>query len=124
MTSPEPIFERTPSRPLPISLDGDLVVDFRNRDPVNPTAFLDYASGVTGVLTIYTDKKTANATRIAVTATPVAYHCVIKVDRTILNAVEPGTLWGFRLIFPDADLPGGYDKAVVNGKVERNDGAT
>lgn len=124
MTTPEPIIPRITARPLPVPLDGDLAIDFRNRNPADPTAFLDYASGVTGVLTIYTDKKTVGATRIVITATPVSYHCVIKIDRTVLNAVEARTLWNFRLVFPDADLPGGYDKVVANGQIERNDGAS
>lgn len=123
MTTPAPIIERVLAQPLPLSLDGDLIIDFRNRDPGNPTAYLDYPAGVVGVLTIYTDKKTAGATRITVTVTPATYHCVIKVDRTVLNAIEPRTLWSFRLIYPDTDLLGGYDKVIANGMVERNDGA-
>lgn len=123
MTTTEPIIPRVRTQPLPIALDGDLIIDFRNRDPADAEAFLNYPSGVMGKLTIYTDLKTADTTRIVVPATPSTYHCVIKVDAEELNGVKNGTLWSFRLIYPDADLADGYDKVIVNGKVERTDGA-
>lgn len=107
---------------LPLPLDGDLVIDFRNRDPDNAAAYLDFPAGVVGKFTIYADLKTAGATRVVVTATPSESHCIVKIDATVLNTIKNETLWNFRLIYPDADLTNGYDKVVVNGWIERNDG--
>jgi hypothetical protein len=121
MTS-DPIIPAPPARSLPLPFDGDLIVDFCNRDPTNFTAYLDYPSGVSGVFAIYSDRKTPGTDRISVTATPSGAHCIIKVDAAALNGVKAGTYWSFRLIYPDADLTGGYDKVVVNGLIVRADG--
>lgn len=109
---------------LPISLDSDLVVDFRNRDPADSTVYLDYPSGVTGILTIYADLKTPGTERITVSVTPQSYHCTVKIDAHTLNPVVNQTLWSFRLNYPDTDLPDGLDKVVANGTVVRSDGRT
>lgn len=123
MTAPEPLIARPPVRILPVSLDSDLVVNFRNRDPADSAAFLDYPAGVTGILTIYQDLKTAGAERITATGMPSGHNLYIKVPSTQLNALRTGTLWGFRLAYPDGDFDDGtYDKAIVVGEIERVDG--
>ncbi|PPJ31855.1 hypothetical protein C5E45_32715 [Nocardia nova] len=123
MTSTEPLIPPPATRTLPVSLDSDLVVDFRNRNPDDHTQFIDYPAGVTGVLTIYQDLKTASTERITAEGIPSGYHCVIKVPASDLNAVKAGTLWSFRLAYPDTDfVDGTYDKAVVNGEIVRSDG--
>lgn len=123
MTSTEPLIPPPATRILPISLDGDLVVNFRNRDPADRTQFLDYPDGVTGVFTIYQDLKTAGTERIARTGTPSGHNLVIKVPGTLLLPLKSGTLWGFRLLYPDPDFEDGtYDIAVVNGEIVRADG--
>ncbi len=112
---------------LPVSLDGDLVVDFRRRAPATtpggpPGDYIDYPEGVTARFVIYADRKSADAPRITVPATPVGSHCVVKVDATLINALKTSTLWSFRLIYPDGELVAGYDRMVVNGIIERFDG--
>ncbi|WP_410877336.1 hypothetical protein [Nocardia sp. A7] len=125
MTSP--LIPPTPARMLPVSLDGDLVVDFRRRAPATtpggpPGDYIDYPEGVTARFVIYADRKSADAPRITVPATPVGSHCVVKVDATLINALKTSTLWSFRLIYPDGELVAGYDRMVVNGIIERFDG--
>lgn len=120
MTSP--LIPETIVKTLPLPLDGDLVIDFRNRDPDNPAAYLDFPAGVVGKFTIYADLKTTGATRVVVTATPSGSHCIVKIDATVLNTIKNETQWGFRLVYPDTDLVNGYDKVVVNGYVVRSDG--
>ena len=117
----------TPARVLQVSLDGDLVVDFRRRAPASTPggplgAYIDYPDGVVGRFVIYADRKTADAPRITVSATPVGSHCVVKVDATQINPLKTSTLWSFRLIYPDGELVDGYDRLVVNGIIERFDG--
>lgn len=118
----DPIIPFPSVRALPIPFDGDLVIDFRNRDPANPTVYVDYPTGASGIFTIYSDRKTSGATRIAVTATPAGPHCIIKIAASALNGVEAGTKWSYRMKYPDADLPNGYNKVIVNGLVVRSDG--
>lgn len=125
MTSP--LIPPTPARVLPVSLDGDLVVDFRRRAPAATPGgplgdYLDYPEGVTARFVIYTDRKDAAATRITVSVTPTGSHCPVKVDATQMNAVKSTTLWSFRLVYPDGDLVAGHDRMVVNGIIERFDG--
>ncbi|WP_280305671.1 DUF7264 domain-containing protein [Nocardia neocaledoniensis] len=125
MTSP--LITPTPARVLPVSLDADLVVDFRRRAPASTPGgplgdYLDYPDGVTAKFVIYTDRKDATATRITVAVTPTGSHCPVKVDATQMNAVKSSTLWGFRLIYPDGDLIAGHDRMVVNGIIVRYDG--
>lgn len=112
-----------PAEALPLSYDGDLIVDFRNRDPNNANNFIDYPAGVTGVFSIYTDLKDKTAERITVSVTPSSSHCEVKIDAQQLNTIKAGTRWSFRLKFPDTDLMDGYDKVVANGEVVRYDGA-
>ena len=123
MTTPEPLITPTPVRTLPVSLDGDLVVVFRNRDPANAGQYLDYPSGVTGILTIYQDLKTAGAERITATGTPSGHNLPIRVPAVQLNELKDNTLWGFRLLYPDSGFDDGfYDKPVVVGEIVRVDG--
>ncbi|MGI5222157.1 LtfC-like domain-containing protein [Nocardia sp. CA-290969] len=123
MTAPETLITPPPVRVLPVSLDGDLVVVFRNRDPANAGQYLDYPSGVTGVLTIYQDLKTPTADRITATGTPSGHSLPIRVPAVQLNALRDNTLWGFRLLYPDSGFDDGfYDKTVVVGTIMRVDG--
>ncbi len=126
-TPQEPIVARVPVYSLPVPFDDDLVLDFRNRDrdvaTDHPDAYPDYPPGVTGTLTIYNDLKTEGVARLSKTVAASGSHCVIKLDSLELATVQPGTLWRFRLRFPDPDLPGGgYDKRIVNGRTVRDDG--
>lgn len=124
MTSPEPLIPRIPVRSLPIPLTGDLIIDFKNRDPEDPTQYLDYPAGAVGQLSICNDLKTAGAERVVVEAEPEGYHCVIKLDGTthLADVKKSGTQWAFAVIYPDADLPGGYTKEAVNGLTVADDG--
>lgn len=124
-----PLIPPTPARILPISRDGDLVVDFRRRAPATTPGgplgdYLDYPDGVDAAFVIYADLKTTGADRIIVTVTPSGSHCPVKVDATRLGPLRTGTQWSFRLIYPDGDLIAGHDRMVVNGVIERYDGAT
>lgn len=118
-----PLIPRPAAYCLPIALDGDLAIDFRNRDPEDPEAYLDYPAGVVGVFTIYADLKTAGAERIIVTTTPTGHHIFTKVPASKLNGLKDGTLFGFRLAYLDDDFTDGtYDKSVIAGYIERTDG--
>lgn len=118
-----PLIPPPPTYYLPATLDGDLVVDFRNRDPNDASAYLDYPDGVEGIFTIYTDLKVAGTERITVTVTPSGYHMVAKVPASQMNTVKDVTLFGFRLAIPDADFTDGtYDKPIVVGYIKRADG--
>lgn len=123
MTSPEPLIPAPLVRTLPISIDGDLVVTFRNRNPDDPSSLADFPPGVVGVLTIYQDLKTTGGQRIIETGAPIGPVLAIKVPSAALNALRTGTLWGFRLAYPDEDFADGtYDKAIVVGEIVRVDG--
>lgn len=122
-----PLIPPPPARVLPISRDGDLVIDFRRRAPATTPGgplgdYLDYPAGVGAVFVIYADLKTTGAERITVQVTPAGSHCLVKVDATRLAALRTGTEWSFRLVYPDGDLVAGHDRLVVNGVVERYDG--
>ncbi|MFE7747315.1 hypothetical protein [Nocardia sp. NPDC057455] len=123
MTTPDPLVAPPATKTLPITLDGDLVVDFRNRDPANAAAYLDYPPGVVGVFTIYTDLAEPGVERITATADPDGYHMLIRIPAAQLNSVKDLTLWGYRVRYPDPGFVDGfYDRPIVAGEVQRADG--
>lgn len=116
MTSP---FEPVAKGALRVQKRGDLLINFRNRDPDqpdDPEAFLDYPVGVTGVLTIETSPDP-----IEIPATPSGHDCVIRLPASQADVLKT-QLWSFKLRYPDVAFVDGYfDKVVVNGKIARDD---
>lgn len=109
----------TPSFPLRVQRRGDLLLDFRNRDldlPLDPDAFIDYPAGTVGVLTIETTPP------IERTSPTSGHHCIVWLAAEQADTLKR-ELWSFRLRYPDDRFPDGYfDKVVVNGVIEREDG--
>lgn len=123
MTTVEPLNDEPPRRTLNISIDGDLLIDFRNRDPDNPTQYLDYPADTVGVFTVYADLRNEEAERVSVTGVRDGYHMWVRLDASKLNTFETGILWGFRAVTPDAGFDDGtYDRPLIVGTIVRKDG--
>jgi hypothetical protein len=98
---------------LPLSKGSDLVVDFQQVDPANPTAFIDYADGTTVALVI-------DATpQITAAATISGHDALVRVESEVTDLVPNMTLW--RLIVTIAGSPA-TEIVAVNGTVARFDG--
>lgn len=109
-----PLFTPPPVYGLPLSLGGDLIVDFLNKVPgSSPATYADYPDGVTVVLKIDTD------TPITATATISTHHAVVRVESEVADVIPNGKLW--RCIYRVAGSPA-TDVIVANGKTERHDG--
>lgn len=109
-----PLFTPPPVYALPLSLGGDLIVDFKNKTPdSDPVAYEDYPDGVSVVLKIDTDVP------ISATATISTHHAVVRVESEVADTIANGKLW--RCIYRVAGSPV-TDVIVANGKTERHDG--
>lgn len=111
------LFDPPQTHELPVSKRGDLLINFRNRDPDNPEAFVDFPAGTLGVLTIETE------TPHVVTVTPSGHDCVVRVEASVCDLLKNGVLWSMRLRYPDPEFADTFlDQIVANGTVKRFDG--
>lgn len=111
MTTRPNLFTPPPKANLPLSLGGDLLVDFRNNPSGDGATFANWDTGVTVTLVIDTSPQ------IAQPATISTYHAVVQVASTICDMVPNSTAW--RLL---VDVPSPAAQIVaVNGRVVRSD---
>lgn len=117
--SPPPVFN------LPLSLGGDLQVDFVHKplvvdgsnQPVldangkRQYAVANYPAGASVKLVIESDPE------IVVNATINGSHAVLHLDHTVADTIRRGTLWAAIIRYSN-----GVDKVMCNGKVVRSDG--
>lgn len=96
---------------LPLSLGGDLVINFQQVD--SNGAFLAYASGVTVTLDIDT------ATGLSQAAVVSGHDAVVTVVSAVADLIPFGVLW--RLIVTTPGSPA-TNVVAVNGTVGRFDG--
>lgn len=109
-----PLFDPPPVYGLPLSLGGDLIVDFLNKVPgSSPTTYQDYPGGVAVLLEIDTD------TPITATAVISTHHAVARVESEVADTIPKGKLW--RCIYRVTGSPA-TDIIVANGQTERHDG--
>lgn len=103
-------------RVLPVSLGGDIIVDFKNRVPnSNPVAYLDYPNDISVTLVIG-----EGADKIVKTATISTHHAVCRVESSVADTLKDTTLWA--CIVHVAGSPQTDDIVAINGTLERNDG--
>lgn len=108
-----PLFDPPPVYALPVSWHGDLVVDFQQKDPDNPTEYLDYAAGVQGFLDVMTDPPQRFTAAIS------TYHAIIRVESDIADDLKKGRAWAFILSYPGSPST---EVVAVNGVIDRYDG--
>ncbi len=108
-----PLFPPPPKYVLPLSLGGDLSVDFQNNPSGDGATFVNYAGGVTVTLIVDT------TTPIQATATISTYHAVVKIESTVTDTVPGGTKW--RLIVSTPTSPT-TETVAAYGAVKRFDG--
>lgn len=84
-------YPRPPSRILPLSKGGDLVIDFLQ---MVDDVYVNYAPGVTVSLQIDTD------TPIVAVAAISAYHAVCRVEFPVTDAIRDNTPWRVVVSYP------------------------
>jgi len=113
MTTPY-LFSPPPKYYLPLSLGGDLAVDFQNNPSGDGTTFVSYAPGV--AVTLILDVPSAPVTAVATIS---GSNANIKVESAVTDTVPSGTPWRVIASFPTTpttEVVGAY------GTVKRFDG--
>lgn len=119
------LFNPPPAFTLPLSLGGDLHVDFiykpmvvnSSGQPVLDSngkpqyAVANYPAGASVKLVIEGEPD------IVGNATISGSHAVVHLNYTVTDTVRRGTLWAAIITYAD-----GLDKVICNGKVVRSDG--
>lgn len=100
---------------LPLSLGGDLVVDFQNNPSGDGSTFVAWADGVTVTLVIDA------ATPVMAAATITGAHAVIHVPYALVDVVKAKTLWRLLVVTPGSPST---ETVAVNGLVVRADGSS
>lgn len=123
-----PLFDPPPTAPLPVSWQGDLIVTFERFDPdqaeLDPPVWepLDYPADVVGWLII---KSRPDLIRIRAVISGNRATC--RAPSEVVDQLRGGELWVFVESYPRDPSPGDPDLfddiPVVNGEVERHDGA-
>lgn len=98
---------------LPLSKGSDLVVDFQQVDPNNPTSFIDYATGTTVALVIDASPQ------IIVNATISGHDALVRMESEVADTVATMTLWRLIVTIPGSPAT---ETVAVNGTVARFDG--
>jgi hypothetical protein len=106
------LFDPPPVYTLPLSLGGDLSVDFQNNPSGDNQTFVDYGVGVTVTLVIDTDPA------LEVDADVTDYHAVVKVESEVTDLIDTDTKW--RLIVASPTTPT-TETVAARGKVKRFD---
>lgn len=122
MTAPTPnyVFNPTPSSTLPVSLDEDIIVTFRNKVPnSNPVAYQDFPAGTTVSLVISTGGRTDEILAQGVGDVQ-GSSAACRIPYTVANTLKTGHVWRCVLTLQDS---GNTDHLVpINGQIQRFDG--
>jgi hypothetical protein len=112
VTTPN-LFPPPPKYVLPLSLGGDLSVDFQNNPSGDGTTFVNYATGVT--VTLILDITTP----VQAPATISTYHAAVKIESAVTDTIPNATKW--RLIVSSPTSPT-TETVAAYGTVKRFDG--
>lgn len=107
------LFPPPASLGLPLSLGGDLLVDFKNNPSGDGSTFEDWDDGVEVTLEI------DGATRVVAPATISGAVASIRVAAAVCDLIKNGMYW--RLVVETPGSPA-VQTVAVNGRVVRADG--
>jgi hypothetical protein len=106
------LFDPPPKYVMPLSLGGDMVVDFRNNPNGDGDTFVAYEAGVTLTLYVATD------TPLEVDADITNEHAVCRIESDVADLIPTDTKW--RLILATDGTPT-TETVVAYGTVKRFD---
>lgn len=114
MTTPF-LFTPPPKYTLPLSLGGDLVVDFKNNPSGDGATFVNYASGVAVSLVIDTTSPVTAA------ATVSGSDANVFIDNTVTDTIPAGTGWRLLVSSPASTSDSVATVVAAYGAVKRFD---
>lgn len=101
-------------RTLPVSLGGDIIVDFKNRVPgSDPVEYVNYPNDLTIDLVVG-----EGSSKIIAPAVISTFHAVCRIESTVADTLKDGTPWACIVHVVDDDT------VAINGPLERNDGVS
>lgn len=113
MSSVTNLFDPPPKYVLPLSLGGDLSVDFKNNPSGDAVTFEPYDLNITVTLHIDTDPPIAQDAIIS------AEHAIVKIESAVTDLILTGTKW--RLIVTTTETDPSTETVAANGKIKRYD---